>query len=213
MKLDYTLDNLESHDEKLSLQLWVAVSVLRKLKSTFGECVFLAGGAPRNWYEEKLANDLDFYIDSSFGTYTKSKLLEAFSEVSSEGTLETLLDKAEDTSNNYEGSALNIRHIWSYKIKGVVVQFIFVTPPQRMDEAQFQDYILNSFDVDICRIGIDHNSDFIKKECFLKDLIEDKTLTVRIKDLSPYQLKRCLSVHVPKLQKYYPEHELKFVAN
>lgn len=51
----------------------IAREVLHKLEIIDPNCI-LAGGAPRNWYLEKKANDLDFYIHTILETEAQTQL-------------------------------------------------------------------------------------------------------------------------------------------
>lgn len=46
---------------KIKQQQAISLEVLHKLEITDPNCI-LAGGAPREWWFEKEANDLDFYV-------------------------------------------------------------------------------------------------------------------------------------------------------
>lgn len=98
--------------------------------------VLLAGGAPRDWYIERPANDLDFYV---FSENPEADLAEISERL--EVKLEPLNDK------RYED--LWLQGVLEGKMYGQKVQFMFVSVPTLQ-------IVKEHFDLSICKVWYKH---------------------------------------------------------
>jgi hypothetical protein len=172
---------------KIEQQQNVARELLHKLEIIDPHCI-LAGGAPRNWFLGKVANDLDFYIHLP----------------SNESLYATKL--------RFERLGLEVRHV-SYKSDSwkqyKVMEHLFriyegIYKEQRiqimvMRESTFQS-VVSEFGVSICQFwwkGHKINATAMS----LVSLLE-KTLFVK----DDYSAKE---IHVAKMVKYFPDFEVK----
>ena len=118
----------------------IADEIYSKLKVIDPYCL-LAGGAPRDWYLGKEANDLDFYFYSNaLPVESTRKQLEYFFD-----GLTLLMDKDGGRVNPMYKTMPFIQRIWELNYKGMPVQLIQLTENQK----QFK--VVDSMDVSICK--------------------------------------------------------------
>ncbi len=105
-------------------QLDIADKIYDKLKIVDPYCI-LAGGAPRDWYFNNPARDLDFYftsIGSTFGA-VKKQLSKLFDDVT------LLMDKEgypAGRTSMYKTMPF-LKRIWEFTVDGIPVQLIELT--------------------------------------------------------------------------------------
>ena len=198
--------------DTIGYQKEVANKVLRVLHQYFDRSAILAGGAPRNWDHDLPANDLDIYLRHSLG----SNFLRVFEtlwntcyndiETDVTGTTLDFSKPRKHSEEEYKGANIDIVRIDNLNIGGITVQFMCVN---EKPVCYFEELITNSFDVGICKISYNEYRGILKDSAYISDVV-NKTITVFTKGLSDYQLKHCLTKHVPKMQDYYPDHRLTF---
>lgn len=133
-----------------------ANSIYERLRLADPHCI-LAGGAPRDWYFNKEAKDLDFYFVSTATTInaTRKQL---------EGVLDTkvslLMDKEDHKPSEVYQSMPNLIRIWELMVDGMSVQLMQLSKPGD------QWKVVDNMDVSICKAwylpeqGIQMHRDF-----------------------------------------------------
>ena len=150
-----TIDNLlVSTQERIEKQKQIADKVLTKLHSVFPTAVVM-GGAPRDWYRQEPATDIDFYFQTERNEPLDStlKLL---------GFNAKLIEK----SGNYAGN-VGILSVWECEYEQEILQFIQIW----CTEEQMQQ----SFPFGICKISY-NKTDGIKPSKNFLNCLEQKLL-------------------------------------
>lgn len=108
----------------ITAQKAIAGTILERLKLIDPYCL-LAGGAPRDWFYNKPANDLDFYFVSVANTVeTNRKQLQNCLGVD----VNMLMERDEQVRDNEPYSYMpNIKRIWECVIEGQKVHLIQMT--------------------------------------------------------------------------------------
>lgn len=171
---------------------------------------FVAGGAPRNWKEGKLARDIDLYtLWGSCISNTVALRQIALSRLL--GTnIEFICENDSDQAYSIGGSCLSISKTSSFMYKGVLFQIIHIEKSATCD---FKKEVLHHMDIGLNRIGwnpwysSELNTAYILTDEYTEDR-DNKTLTVYTGDLSEEQKKHCKHKHLPKMKRYYPDHEV-----
>ena len=172
---------------KIELQQETAKEVLHKLEAIDPLCI-LAGGAPRNWFFGKPANDLDFYIHIPDGETMNNTDLR-FKRV---GLEVNHVDYKSDKWKDY-GVMEYLFRIYEGEYKGCKVQIMVMTEPTTHS-------VVDHFGVSICKFwwkGYDVNPTN-------EALISIITKTLFIKE--DYSAKE---IHVEKQKKYFPDYKVK----
>jgi hypothetical protein len=195
--------NIEQQ-QKVSFKV---LQVLRKIDKD----AIIAGGAPRNWKEGKLANDIDCYL-RWFGGSCKDMC----------NTLEELLGvpirRVHEVTCSYffGGDSFELKHIFSFSLDDVLFQIMVVAEKAPMS---FRKDVLNHMDIGINMISWEPRTE----EQVLRDQgyhvtpartadIDNKTLTLYQNVMNKEQLAHCMRAHLPKMIKYYPNHTLKIAG-
>lgn len=173
--------------------------VLRRIYKYIDSDAIVAGGAPRNWLFNKEANDIDLYLRSN--VKNKFKLLEAILS-NDVGVFEKDTKSSFEHLQNYGGLNVPITSLQGIRVDGVLFQFIFIDPSVK----NFRNTVLNHMDIGINRIGYD-SWEYIYTEEYRKD-VSNKTLTLYSSCMCANQLKHCMTNHLPKMIKYFPEYKL-----
>lgn len=109
--------------EKIKQQQDIALEVLHKLEITDPNCI-LAGGAPREWWFEKEANDLDFYVYwgecTTCGEDKRRLDLLGFKSY-------RLMNR--NPMTELYGSIPELRRVWEIEYKGEKVQIMVMSSP------------------------------------------------------------------------------------
>lgn len=168
-------------------QKQIAEEVLHKLEIIDPHCI-LAGGAPRNWFLGKEANDLDFYIHiPSNETLCATKL--RFKRL---GLDLNHIDYKSDAWKQY-GVMEHLFRIYEGMYKEQSIQVMI------MRESTFQS-VVSEFGVSVCQFwwkgGKVNTTD--------RSLISLLEKTLFVKD--DYSAKE---IHVEKMVKYFPDFEVK----
>lgn len=71
-----------------------------------------------------------------------------------------------------------------------------------------ESYVLDYFDINLCRIYYDGDNIHASKE-FLED-VANKTITLDGKHLTIDRIERSIENHIPRIQKKYPDYEVKY---
>ena len=114
------------NDKKIIEQKTIADYILGRLFLIDPYCI-LAGGAPRDWSQGLVANDLDFYIHSSNPIDVVKKQLDhlQFDDV---GSLGYSKESLEESGSAY-CSMKDLRHVFETHYHGVKVQFMVMGKP------------------------------------------------------------------------------------
>ena len=178
-------------------QMSCALSYLGCIQVFWPEAI-IAGGAPRNWDHGMLANDIDIYLqmDETGGEALDKRELEIMFRGGSVRKIGGTIYA--------EGNL--IKYVYQVRYAGEEFQFIFCDFSMRADGQSVPQQVFNQFDAGLCMIAHD-GADVIKDDRYLKDY-QEKTITVYPDCITPYQLKRSLDHHIPKLQGYFPQHRV-----
>lgn len=168
---------------KLKDQKEIAIGVLKEIQEYVDKDAVIAGGAPRDWDRNELANDIDIFL--TFKGKDFPKIIEKLFKVK--------CGKAK---------------VNAYDVPGLIAVYDVV-----IGEVKFQFIILERklslyrhFDTGISMIA--HNGDRLIKTRWYENDIKDKKITVFIKNMPKAKILSCLNAHLPKLKKYYPDHEV-----
>lgn len=148
----------------------IANKIYENLRIVDPHCI-LAGGAPRDWYFNKEAKDLDFYFVSTARTINAArKQLEA---LFGQGNIKLLMDKDGHRPNEMYKCMPNLLRIWEMKFGGQDVQLI------QLGGFGSTWKVLDNMDVSICKAyylpeqGVKLHPDFkltlASKIMFVKD--------------------------------------------
>lgn len=219
-KLEYRED---ADETKIKHQKNVAKQVLEILHHSSGtshtfktRCpeAIIAGGAPRNWWFNKPANDLDFYIKGYLDTCT----LERLSQLST--------TDCQTARHKYSEAIKTINYVSTYTIEGISVQIICVELPNIIGNIEctnhgdgartecprcFANFVFETFDFGICKIAQSEPSGgtCFQHPDFINDY-RDKTLTLRLNEFEKFQYFGNLPERLKKMQKYFPGHKVVF---
>lgn len=120
----------------------------------FGDAV-VAGGYLRDRYFDIKPKDLDIFI------HVRHMPILSFDEMAI-------------VQQKIKYEALDVVHIIKETWSGVPVEMIFISPP---DDVSIMDYVLNKFDIGICKIGYSHEEGVVLHPDFIEDR-DNKTVTV-----------------------------------
>ncbi len=163
----------------------IAREVLHKLEAIDPSCI-LAGGAPRNWFFGKEANDLDFYIHLPEEQCYKSAL--RFKRV---GLEVKHVDYKSDKWKDY-GIMKHLFRIYEGEYSGQKIQIMV------MGESTYHS-VVPCFGVSICKFWW-KGGDIAPTNDALVSIL---TKTLFIKD--DYSAKE---IHVAKQKKYFPDYRV-----
>lgn len=188
----------------IKTQKEVVNGVLSKIKLFIDNEAIVAGGAPRNWEYGELANDIDLYM-RSFCPLNGRLMAQLENALGFEIT--QIQDV--DTSNYTSGLSIEIVKLFSFKHLGVLFQIIVCNPNKEYSD--FKTNVIDHIDIGLNRIYCDWYSKWDTQSVKTKEFYEDfsgDTLTLYEDCMTPDQLKHCLKNHLPKMQRYYPNHKL-----
>lgn len=163
----------------------IALEILHKLEAVDPTCI-LAGGAPRNWYFNKEANDLDFYIHLPNETLENTGL--RFKRL---GLNLTHVDYKSDAWKEY-GVMVDLFRIYDGNYSGQKVQVMI------MNKNTFES-VLPEFGVSICKFWWKGGKINPTLDALISVL--EKTLYVK----EGYSAKE---IHVEKVKNYFPEYNV-----
>lgn len=119
----------------------VAKEILEKL-SIIDPYAILAGGAPRDWYFDEEAKDLDFYY------YTQERTMGASSKQLEFFFPKVIPSLREDGDWKLYEHMPGLKRVWNTTIEGIPVQFI------QMDSEETRRNVVENMDVSICKISM-----------------------------------------------------------
>ena len=116
-------------DQKL-----IAKKVLDKIKALDNRAI-IAGGAPRDWYFDNLANDVDIFYFFETMTYCKQDIRQQTSVLKALLNVDDVIlvgynpDKENQTTEDFSNYTKNpeIRNVYEAYVEGVKFQFICLT--------------------------------------------------------------------------------------
>lgn len=125
----------------------IAEKVYDGLSMIDPHCI-LAGGAPRDWYYETTATDLDFYFYTHTPEIqsTQKRLIRLLPEFHFKCDSEKSQVRREMGSGSIYAHMKNIRRIWDGEYQGLKVQLIQMVDPQDVWN------LFKTFSVSICEI-------------------------------------------------------------
>ena len=194
----------------IQTQQEVSFKVLQALRNIDSE-VIIAGGAPRNWLEGKLANDIDCYLRWHGGSCTR--MLKTISKFL--GT-ELEMNTGVECTYHFGGDNFTLKHIFSFNYEDVLFQIMVIGELEPMD---FITDILEHMDIGINKVGwrpwdakgLNNVNAFLETKEYRADYF-NSTLTLYQNVMNKDQLKHCMEKHLPKMLSYYPNHTLKIAG-
>lgn len=210
------------NEKRILKQKLIAKLVLNKTKKYFPSAV-VAGGAPRNWYGNMVAKDIDIFLFPEekasldqviFDLHLNPDNLEMV-----KGTQEDSPEEDNDISNflkdfsfssrlkpKKEYSPFDLIEVWEIEIRGERVQWIFVNK-DRFDK--IEKFIEGTFDFEICKVYFDGN-DIITTDGFKEDY-KNKTFTTSINSLLTTGRINTLPKRTRKLQNLFPDFRINII--
>lgn len=158
----------------------------------------LCGGAPRNWFQNKLANDLDFYLQTGW--------------MSAETFLNNLGPDAKYNISNSWGQHPvyrrnnKISKVYEFEYKGMKCNLITFDYNSHM--GPFHKQVWETFDFNICKFHYDFGVGGINCSPSAMDDLFNKTLTCSISNIIMYTGVNKLAARAAKMQSYYPDHKI-----
>ncbi len=182
----------------IETQMKVADEVLSKLKFSVDKQAIIAGGAPRNWEYDLLANDIDVYLRSEAGGI-KHMLAELLG-----GDVE----EDHDAPRHYHDmGVIGVHRIINVTIKECKFQFIVVSINEQSYRDDLHGAVIESFDTGVNRIVRQYGIT-IKSTDFAKDFNND-LITLHTRSQTDSQIAHAVKHHLPKMFRYFPEHTFK----
>lgn len=170
--------------EKIEQQKSVALEILHKLEITDPNCI-LAGGAPREWWFGKEANDLDFYV--YWGEHTTCG--EDKRRLDLLGLKGYRLMDRNPLAELY-GSIKELRRVWEIDYKGEKIQIMVMSCPTF-------NCVINRFGCSVSKIWwkgrLQPTTEFLVSHHMKVNIIKDD-----------YNAKES---YVKKMAKRYPDYE------
>ena len=163
----------------------IAKEVLNKLQACDPHCI-LAGGAPRNWFFNKPANDLDFYIYLKHETIGANEL--RFKSIG----LDVKRMEFEELKDSSYKFMQHLFRVYEGQYKGESIQVMV------MHEPTFTS-VVSDFGVSICEFWWNGGEIKPTKQALTS------ILTKRLFYKNDYSAKE---THVQKMAKYFPEYTL-----
>lgn len=158
----------------------------------------IAGGAPRDWYFNRVAKDIDIYLQADSQDIDVAELGIMFSGCVIR-KLGNSYSEAED--DNF------IKYVYEVEgFMGLDLQFIFCDFKLNPEKSVHQQ-VVDQFDAGICMITWDGQGPFNADPKFHRDE-EDKTITIHEGGCTTAQLKRSVEKHLPKLRSYFPDYKV-----
>lgn len=137
----------------ISAQQGIAKYLFEKLRR-LDYRVMLAGGAPRDWYFQREATDLDFYVRMP----TIASGREAIQALESVGLI------VEELGEAYNDSDTDIAYVTEGTYGGVTFQVMFINVHNTS--------VLNTFDISLCQIAWTPEAGFELSDIFMLGEIE-----------------------------------------
>lgn len=168
----------------------VVVEVMRPLIDFIDRRCRVAGGAPRDWYFNKEARDIDIYLRCN-AVSNILEFLSIFLECQVEEAVEV------DVSKYTVNQKLSINNIITFKYKDVEFQLIIIEGDP--------ETVGNSFCLDICDISavLDGDSIKIKTTRAFREAVAKEVITLR-----PGFSGGLLEEYVMKVAGYFPDFEV-----
>lgn len=163
----------------------IAKEVLAKLQACDPHCI-LAGGAPRNWFFNKTANDLDFYIYLKHESISANEL--RFKSIG----LDVKRMEFEQLKNSSYKFMQHLFRIYEGEYKGESIQVMVMYEPTFTS-------VVDDFGVSICEFWWTGGNVHATKSALTS------ILTKRLFYKNDYSAKE---THVQKMVKYFPEYQL-----
>lgn len=164
-------------------------NLLLKQISSLGATCRIMGGAARDWYFNKEANDIDCYIQSSV---TIQEIIRALPDLR--------LNKTH--TSQYEST--NIAKVIKCSLYEMPIDLIFV---------QDLDKVFDDYDADICKIGYfvtaEHTDSSLVTPAF-RDCIDTGIIKYNLLHLQDWQLKR-VGERLVKLRNKFPDFKIEVV--
>lgn len=185
-------------------QKLTSLKVLQALK-LIDNGALIAGGAPRNWDEGKLANDIDCYL--RWNISTTGSVLDALELLLND---EVLQESNVDCSYHFGDDSFHLSKLISFRYDGVLFQLVIIGEDKKIPN--FSQTILGHMDIGLNMIGCNwwNRADmeyYIKTKQYQQDR-DNKTLTLYQNVMNPEQLQHCMTRHLPKMMSYYPDYKL-----
>lgn len=163
----------------------IAREVLLKLQACDPHCI-LAGGAPRNWFFNKTANDLDFYVYLKHETIGANEL--RFKSIG----LDVKRMEFDELKNSSYKFMQHLFRVYEGEYKGERIQVMV------MQEPTFTS-VVDDFGVSVCEFWWTGGEVKATKQALTS------ILTKKLFYKNDYSAKE---THVQKMARYFPEYQL-----
>lgn len=184
--------SLPKVDPDILNQKALALSVLKKV-GALDPMAVIAGGAPRNWFYNKPARDLDIYFRSFANT-----ILSRQTQLEAVGLSLSKENVKEREEQGYPSGIMSIQDIECEKIN---VQLIFL----RQDILP-GEFVFSKFDCGPSQIYADLYGTVATSGLFEEDH-KNNTVTFELSNLDDLQTKR-LGLRIAKMERYFPDRKI-----
>jgi len=213
--------------EQIEPQKDHAKRILKEVSENF-DYALIAGGAPRNWSFNILANDFDIYVSRKICCNEEEQkevdenIQNGIDHLSSIfGSLGENRANKEISSNPYGGLILS--HLYdfiapefpdcsSHSQKKQKCQLIVIDDHSEdiIDFDSFSKRIFSTFDFGICMTSMDKDGNFYNSPMFNRDK-KNKTFTVNISQLKRNNQSGMekLVERFEKMEQYFPDHKMR----
>ena len=149
----------------------------------------IAGGAPRNWYANKLANDIDIFCPGK--NHDFKFLADELGIEITKKTKEETLDYA-------------LFVVWEAEIEEETIQWICFPDRERWQTAT--DFVLESFDFNICKCFFEDGNIVLTK--LAQDDFDNKTLSFSMKSILKNKRSQTLHTRAEKMKNIFPDYQI-----
>lgn len=179
-----------------------AITLLDKIHHLLDKRAIIAGGAPRNWVLNMPARDVDIYIP--FHAHSPDFMIEMFCKLVGVKSSD-LTNKGRSSGKNVTGGLfpIDIREVFCFVKDEIEYDVIFYKPKELNTSLE----VINSFDVDLCKVYIDHRGRIVVTEDFERD-ITNGTITCHVDASDREALNAFNKIRLPKLKAIFPDYKL-----
>lgn len=215
MKLQKISQKVYDRAVELETQKILANKILLSLSEKF-QYVLLAGGAPRNWAYNKLANDLDFYVlRHRTGKKYQEKIDNQIQETLKELPFNFGENKAKKLkhSNPYGDFILN--GLYDFSVDRQNCQLMIINDEIRnpvYSIKSFSERIFKTYDFGLCKTSMDVNGHYYNDPMFDIDY-QNNTFTANVKEFKRNNeagLNKLIE-RFQKMESYFPDHKMRII--
>jgi len=200
------------HESIIKHQVEVTGRLLNGLRKEFGTGVCALGGAPRNWEKGLSARDVDIFLpyrgdQNEEDPYYSKRLDSVLTKIFGEGVSNIYTHIDSQYAAIFE---TDLVVVYQFTADGQEFQVILIQEP---DDTNFITHLYNNTDIGLNEIiwrGLIHlgKPSFECSPNHLQDK-KNKTLTIKNIQLNQQKITQLIFNHLPKMQSYYPDFEVK----